>query len=67
MNWTMASMELSDNQAHIRGTSVNKLPIRWGILLYESLTVEYKYNFDCYSILSLFFQSLPHGGVSYII
>ena len=54
MNWITASMKSSDNQAQIRGTSVNKLPIRGGILLYESITVEYNCNFDCYNILSLF-------------
>ena len=62
MNWTTASMELGDNQAQIRGTNVNKLPVQGGILLYESIIVEYKYNFDCYNILSLFFRSFPHGG-----
>ena len=62
MNWTTASMESSDNQAQIRGTNVNKLPIRGGILLYESIIVEYKYNFDYYSVLSLFLRSPPHGG-----
>ena len=62
MNWITASMKSSDNQAQIRGTSVNKLPIRGGILLYESITVEYKCNFDCYNILSLFLWSPPHGG-----
>ena len=62
MNWITASMESSDNQAQIRGASVNKLPIRGGILLYESITVEYKCNFDCYNILSLFVWSPPHGG-----
>ena len=54
MNWITASMELGDNQAQIRGTNVNKLPVQGGILLYESIIVEYKYNFDYYNVLSLF-------------
>ena len=67
MNWTMAMMESGDNQVQIRGTNMNKLTVWGGILLYESITVGYKYNFDCYSVLSLFLWSPPHGGVSYII
>ena len=66
MKWTTASMESSDNQAQIRGTDMNELTVRGGVLSYKSITIVYKYNFDCYSILSLFFQSLLHGG-SYII
>ena len=62
MNWIVASMESSDNQAQIRGTNMNKLTVRGGILSYESITAGYKYNFDCYSILSLFLRSFPHGG-----
>ena len=55
-------MESSDNQAQIRGTNMNKLTVRGGILSYESIIVGYKYNFDSYSVLSLFLWSLPHGG-----
>ena len=55
-------MKSCNNQAQIRGTYMNKLTIRGGILSYESIIVEYKCNFDCYSILSLFFRSPPHGG-----
>ena len=62
MNWTTASMESCDNQAQIRCTNINKLTVQEGILSYESITDEYKYKFDCYSVLSLFFQSPPHGG-----
>ena len=62
MNWTTASMELDGNQAQIRGTNMNKLTVRGGILSYESITVVYKYNLDCYSVLSLFLRSSPHGG-----
>ena len=62
MKWTTASMELGDNQAQIRGTDMNELTVRGGVLSYKSITVKYKYNFDCYSIPSLFFQSLLHGG-----
>ena len=56
----MANMELDDNQARIRGTDINELTVRGGNLSYKSIKTEYKYNFDCYSIFSLFFQSLPH-------
>ena len=62
MNWTTASMELDDNQAQIRGTNMNKLTVWWDILSYESITVGYKYNLDCYSVLSPFLRSSPHGG-----
>ena len=55
MNWTMANMELDDNQAQIRGIDMNELAVRGGNLSYKSIKIEYKYNFDCYSILSLFF------------
>ena len=41
---------------------MNKLTVRGGILSYESIIVGYKYNFDCYSVFSLFLQSLPYGG-----
>ena len=62
MNWTTAYLELDDNQVQIRGTDMNGLTVQGGILSYKSITVEYKCNFDCYSILSLFFRSLPYGG-----
>ena len=55
-------MESGDNQAQIKGTDMNELTVRGGMLSYKSITVEYKYNFDCYNILSLFFRSLSHGG-----
>ena len=62
MNWIAASMESGDNQAQIKGTNMNKLIVRGGILSYESIIIGYKYNFDCYSVLSLFLRSLPHRG-----
>ena len=62
MNWTTASMESCDNQAQIRCTNINKLTVQEGILSYESITVGYKHNFDCYNVLSLFLRSSPHGG-----
>ena len=55
-------MESDDKQAQIRGTDMNELTVRGGILSYKSVIVKYKYNFDCYNILSLFFRSFPHGG-----
>ena len=62
MNWRTANMELDDNQARIRGTDMNEFTVWGGNLSYKSIKTEYKYNFDCYNILSLFFWSLPHGG-----
>ena len=54
MNWIAASMKSGDNQAQIKGTNMNKLIVRGGILSYESIITGYKYNFDCYSVFSLF-------------
>ena len=62
MNWRTANMELDDNQARIRGTDMNELTVWGGNLSYKSIKIEYKYNFDCYNIPSLFFWSLPYGG-----
>ena len=62
MSQTTSSMELVDNQTQIKGTDMNELTIWGGNLSYKSITVGYKYNFDCYNILSLFFWSLPHWG-----
>ena len=61
MNLTMASMDLKDDQVRTKKIELNEFIVRGGILSYKSITVGYKYNFDCYNILSLFFQSLPHG------
>ena len=62
MNWIAASMESGDNQAQIKGTNMNKLIVRGGILSYETIITGYKYNFDCYIVFSLFLRSLPYGG-----
>ena len=62
MNWTTASMSLEDDQAKTRGTDLNEFTVWGGKFPYKSIKTEYKYNFDCYSIFSLFFQSLPHWG-----
>ena len=62
MNWRTANMELDDNQARIRGTDMNELTVWGGNLSFKSIKTEYKYNFDCYNIPSLFFWSLPYGG-----
>ena len=68
MNWTTASMKLGDNQAQISGTNMNKLTTRGGILWsYESIAVEYKYNFYCYTVLSLYFLIPSSRSASYII
>ena len=61
MNWTTANMELDNNQTQIRGTNMNDLTVRGGNLFYKSIKTKYKYNFDCYSIISFFFRSLPYG------
>ena len=55
-------MESNDNQTQIRCSNVNKLPIQGDTFLYESITADYKYNFDYYSVISLFFQTQPRGG-----
>ena len=62
MNLTTASMDLKDDQVRTKRIKLNEFIVRGGILSYKSITIGYKYNFDFYSILSLFFQSLPHGG-----
>ena len=61
MNLTTASMDLKDDQAKTRKIELNEFTIQGGILSYKSITVWYKYNFDCYSILYLFFWSFPQG------
>ena len=54
MNLTMASMDLKDDQVRTKKIELNEFTVRGGIQLYKSITVGYKYNSDCYSILSLF-------------
>ena len=61
MNLTTASMDSKGDQVRTKKIELNKFTIRGVILSYKSITVGYKYNFDCYSILSLFFRSLTHG------
>ena len=39
MNWTTAIMESGDNQAQVKGTDMNELAVRGGILSYKSITV----------------------------
>ena len=36
MNWTIANMELDDNQTQIRGTDMNELFVRGGNFSYKS-------------------------------
>ena len=62
MNLTTASMDLKDDQARTKKIELNEFTVWEGILSYKSITVGYKYNYNCYSILSLFFRSSPHGG-----
>jgi len=62
MNLTTASMDLKDDQARTKKVELNEFTVRGGILSYKSITVGYKYNYDCYNILSLFFRSSPHRG-----
>ena len=60
MNLTTTSMDLKDDQPRTKKIKLNEFTVREGILSYKSITVGYKYNFNCYSILSLLFRSLPH-------
>ena len=62
MNLTIASMDLKDDQVRARKVELNEFTVQGGILSYKSITVGYKYNSDCYNLLSLFFRSLPHRG-----
>ena len=55
MNLTMTSIDLKDDQVRTKKIKLNEFTIRGGILSYKSIIVGYKYNFDCYSILSLLF------------
>ena len=48
-------MDLKDDQARAKKKKLNEFTIRGGILSYKSRTDGYKYNFDYYNILSLFF------------
>ena len=55
MNLTTVSMDLKDDQARTKKIELNEFTVQRGILSYKSITVGYKYNFDYYNILSLFF------------
>ena len=55
MNLTMVRIDLKDDQTRTKKIKLNKFTVRGGIFPYKSIIVGYKYNFDCYSILSLFF------------
>ena len=61
MNLTTANMDLKDDQARTNKIKLNEFTVRGGIWSYKSITVGYRYNFDCYSIFALFFRSFPHG------
>ena len=67
MNFTTASMDLKDDEAKTKKIKLNEFTVRGGILSYKSITVGYKYNFDCYSLFSLLFQILSSWKVPYII
>ena len=62
MNLTMARIDLKDDQTRTKKIKLNEFTVRGGIFPYKSIIVGYKYNFDCYSILSLFFRFPSHGG-----
>ena len=62
MNLTTANMDLGGDQARTRKIELNEFTVQGGILSYKSITIEYKYSSDGYSILSIFFRSLSHGG-----
>ena len=53
---TTASKALKDDQVRTKKIELNEFTVLGGILSYKSIRVGYKYNFDCYNILSLFFQ-----------
>ena len=55
MNLTTASMDLKYDQARTKKIKLNEFIVQGGIFSYKSITIGYKYNFDCYSILSLVF------------
>ena len=55
MNLTTANMNLKDDKVRTKKIKLNELTVRGGILSYKSIIVGYKYNFDCYNILSLLF------------
>ena len=61
MNLTTASIDLKNDQAWTKKIKLNEFTVQGGILSYKSITIGYKYNFDCYNILSLFFWFLSHG------
>jgi len=61
MNLTMTNMDSKDDQARTKKIKLNEFTVWGGIWSYKSITVGYKSNFDCYSILSLFFWFFPHG------
>ena len=67
MKLTTASMDLKVDQVRTKKVKLNKFTVQGGIFLYKLITVGYKYNFDCYNILSLSFLIPLLWRVSYII
>ena len=63
MNLTTASMGLENDQARIRKGKAKSLHHPRRFNLYKLVTIEYKNNLDCYSVLFLsIFRSFSHGG-----
>ena len=65
MNWTIANMELDDNQTQIRGTDMNELTVRGGNFSYKSTkqsTSTILIAIVCFLYFSdpLFMESLLH-------
>ena len=66
MNLTTASMDLKYDQARTKKIKLNEFIVQGGIFSYKSITVGYKYNYNCYSILSLFLGHLDPTLVDHL-
>ena len=62
MESTTVSMDLKVDQVRTKKVKLNKFTVWGGICFIQINNNWYKYNFGCYSILSLFFWSPSHGG-----
>ena len=60
-------MSLKNNSNKITDTNMNKFTVREGQCSYKSVETEYKYNLDCYSVLSSIFPIPSSGRVLSII
>ena len=67
MNRTTTSVNLKDAWNKTADTNMNKFTVRGGQRSYKSVETEYKYNLDCYSVLSSVFPIPSSGRVLCII